>query len=30
LGHPSETKLTLGATACDMFLNCVIDGAELV
>src|ERR1700722_8168177 len=30
LGHPSETKLTLGAAACCMFNICLIDGQELV
>ena len=29
LGHPSETKLTLGAAACDMLVSCVIDRREL-
>jgi hypothetical protein len=30
LGHPKETKLTLGAAACCMFQICLIDREELV
>jgi len=30
LGHPSETKLILGAAASCMVLICLIDAAQLV